>query len=132
MYRNPVRKGRTGSSCDWKKNVPESGTQRKNRVKLRSEEKRTGIRYAKEESGQAAIRRKTYRNPVRKERIRSSYNRKKNVPESGTLRKSLEKAMIERAWIGIQYAQEYAALKKKRKIEMGDLVEYANLEMCFY
>ena len=80
-------KEKFGSSCNRKKNVPESGTRRKNRIELQSEEKRTGIRYAKEEPDQAAIGRRTYRNPVRKGRAGSSCDRKKNVPESGTHRK---------------------------------------------
>ena len=87
-YRNPVREEKIGSSCAWKK-------------------KPTGIRYAKEESDQAAIGRRTYRNPVREEKsdqaaIRrrmyrnpvheektgTSCARKKNVPKSGTQRKN--------------------------------------------
>ena len=103
MYRNPVRKGRAGASCDRKKNVPESGTRRKNRIKQRSEEECTGIRYAKksqieqrseeecteiryakEEPEQAVIGRRTYRNPEHEGRTGASCDRKKNVPESGT------------------------------------------------
>ena len=48
-------------------NVPESGTQGGSGNRRRSEESCTGIQYARRIWEQAAIGRKLYRNPVRKE-----------------------------------------------------------------
>ena len=65
LYRNPARRENLGTGSDRKKVVPESGTQRGNGDRQRSEESCTGIRYAERKRGQAAIGRKLYRNPVR-------------------------------------------------------------------
>ena len=70
-------------------NVPESGTQeRRSGNRRRSEASCTGIRYAGRIWERAAIGRKLYRNPVRKEDLGIGNDRKKVVPESGTQRGS--------------------------------------------
>ena len=103
LYRNPVRRenagtgsdqkkvvpesgtqGESGNGGDQKKVVPKSGTQRECRNRQRSEESCTGIRYAERMREQAAIRRKLYRNPVRRENAGTGSDQKKVVPESGT------------------------------------------------
>ena len=107
LYRNPVRQGESGNGGDQKKVVPESGTQRECGNRQRSEESCTGIRYAerireqaairrklyrnpvrRENLGTAAIRRKLYRNPVRRENAGTGSDQKKVVPESGTQERS--------------------------------------------
>ena len=103
LYRNPARRenpgtgsdqkkvvpesgtqGESGNGGDQKKVVPKSGTQRECRNRQRSEESCTGIRYAERMREQAAIRRKLYRNPVRRENAGTGSDQKKVVPESGT------------------------------------------------
>ena len=69
---------------DQKKVVPESGTQVESGNGQQSEESCTGIRYAGRIRKRAAIGRKLYRNPVRREDLGTDSNRKKVVPESGT------------------------------------------------
>ncbi|MBS5327407.1 MAG: hypothetical protein KHY20_13655 [Lachnospiraceae bacterium] len=67
LYRNPARRENLGTGSDRKKVVPESGTQRGNGDRQRSEKSCTGIRYAERIRKRAAIGRKLYRNPVRRE-----------------------------------------------------------------
>ena len=69
MYRNPVRREDPGRGSNRKKVVPESGTQGRSGKRQRSEEKCTGIRYAKRIREEVAIERKLYRNPVREGRL---------------------------------------------------------------
>ena len=72
---------------DRKKVVPKSGTSGRIWERRRSEESCTGIRYAGRIWERSAIRRKLYRNPVRRKDPEMGSDRKKVVPESGTQRK---------------------------------------------
>jgi len=96
LYRNPVRREELGTGSDRKKVVPESGTQRGTGNRQRSEESCTGIRYAERNWEQAAIGRKLYRNPVRREELGMGSNQKQVVPEFGTSGRIREQATIGR------------------------------------
>ena len=116
LYRNPVRRENPGTGGDQKKVVPESGTQRECRNRQRSEESCTGIRYAERMREQAAIRRKLYRNPVRRENAGTGSDQKKVVPESGTQGESGNRRRSEESCTEIRYAgriQEQAAIRRK-------------------
>ena len=96
-YRNPVRKRRSGN-------------------RRRSEASCTGIRYAGRIWERAAIGRKLYRNPVRKEDLGIGNDRKKVVPESGTQRGSGNRQQSEESCTGIRYAErvwEQAAIERE-------------------
>ena len=116
LYRNPARRENLGTGSDRKKVVPESGTQRGNGDRQRSEESCTGIRYAERKRGQAAIGRKLYRNPVRQVSPRTGSDRKKVVPESGTSGRIREQTAIRRKLYRNpvrQVVREQAAIRRK-------------------
>ena len=100
MYRNPVRGAKPETGSDWKKVVPKSGTQGRSGKRQRSEEKCTGIRYAKRIREEVAIERKLYRNP-------ENCDWKRNVPKFGTSRKirNKQRQRLEEC-TGIRYTQE--------------------------